>query len=305
MKQILEAILKELGIETKDIEAIIGLSEDDQKTYKPQDIVDKIKAGTKTALMNDDAFLSSIPEEKIGKGILKKIESGQYARFQNELLEAAKKNLGLEDKDLEDLTEEEKKSIKKTMVRIADKHLAKKGGQEGVAAIQKQLADATEALEKKDGEIETKVNEAVDKTTKAFGQRIISTLTKGELGSLDKVKLNVKPEYIIDKVLQKVAAKYEAVLQVGDDDVIHLKQKKNDALAVVGKDNKEILFATALREVVLEEKLGTEEATPGPGGKKKQLIDSSGGDGGNEDGETVVASYIQDKIDKVGDIKAE
>lgn len=293
MKEILIALLKALGIDQKKIDAVLAIKDEDAKNFKPDEIVTDVTTGMKTALENDAEFLGKIPEDKINKDILKKLESGQYTRFQKELIEVAVQKLGLDEKVV--FTDEDKKSIKALAQKMAMEYLKKNNNTAGLEKMQKDLADATDLLTKKDEEFKNQLTEKEKSINTEWGTKYIKSLTKIALGSLDKVKLTTNPDYIVDPILKKIAEKHGAVLEVGADDVIRLKQKANNALHVVGKDNKEITFAQALREVVLEDKVGVEEKPESEEEKRKKLLINSGGEGG-KDGVEEIPDYIKDKI---------
>src|SRR4051812_22577634 len=93
-------LLAAVGVPDDQITALEGLTAEQLKEWKPDELATTIRGLVKTGLENDPTFLASIPKDKINPAILKEIEKGQYARFQNELVEVATKKLGLEDKDL-------------------------------------------------------------------------------------------------------------------------------------------------------------------------------------------------------------
>lgn len=289
------AIFAALGLTQKDIDTIEAITEDQAKDFKPDTVVEAIRKSVKTVLENDQEFLNAIPEDKLPKDVLKRIESGQYTRFQKELLEAATTQLGLSDKDFEDLTAEEKKSIKKTMVKIAEKHLAKNGKVEGLQKMQADLAEARQAVEKKDADWQTKLDASVNDITTKANAKLIKTLTQVQLASLDKIKLNVPAAYITDPVLNKISSKYKIVL--GANDELSIKQLKNDTLDVIDKAGKIVGFKDVLKEVVLEDKLGAEEKIDTPPKKPSTVIVNA-----NEDGETdgvVVPDYIGNRAAEI------
>jgi hypothetical protein len=301
MKQIFAAIMLAMGVPQAKIDSLLAMTDEQAKEFKPDEIVKEIGETQRNKLLNDPEFLNAIPEDKVPETTRKKIESGQYARFQNELIEVAMKKLGLKDK--EDLTDEDKKSIKGLTEKIARTYLEKNNGSDGLKKLQ---ADLQAALEEKTT-LETSLTEKLTNREKElngeFGSKMVNMLTKLQLSNLDKVKLAVQPGYIATPVLEKLRSKYHLNLN-GEE--IELKQKDNPALDVIDKAGKKLSFGEALRAVVLEDKLGTEiteeEGGKAGGGRTKVKVD--GGSGGGEGGEVEVASYISDKMQSVLDAEA-
>lgn len=292
------AIFQALGLSKKDIDALEALKDEQLTDWKPDDTVDSIRTAVKKVLENDPEFLNGIPEDKIPEALRKKYETTQYSRFQNELLDAAKKQLGFDDKDLEQLSAEDRKSIKKTMVKIAELNLSKKNNTEGLKKLQDDYQDALQQLEKKDTDWQTKLDTEMKKVTDTNGEKVVRYLAQNNLASLDKIKLNVPASYIVDPILGKLRSKYSVVME-GDDLV--LRQKDNAALKVVDKKGHELSFAEAIRAQVLEDKVGVEETPEKPGERRKTTVDTSEGGGNNQGG---VPAYIQQAIDKVASAEA-
>lgn len=298
-----------LGLSPEDAKAIDDMTPEQLKDFTGADYVGKVKTGLETALLNDNNFLAKIPEDKVSPDIRKKIESGQYARFMNEITEVAKKKLGLEDKDFEDLSEADKKSLKTMVEKVAVKYVDKKGNVAGLQKMQTDLSAATEALEKKDTEWQEKLTKELEKNNGVANTKLIKTITKVELASLENVKLSVAPGYLVDPVLADLQSKYNAVIVLDEQDNPHLKQKANPALDVM-VDNKVLPFATALKTVVLEKKLGvdsTKEQDDPTKTRKKVVVGGGGNSGeGGEGGDVItVPDYIQNKIDKNPELKPE
>src|SRR4029079_15141549 len=133
-------------------------------------------------------------------------------------------------KDLEQLTAEDRKSIKKTMVKIAELNLSKKNNTEGLKKLQEDYQNALQELEKKDTDWQSKLDTELKKVTDSNGEKLVKFLAQTQLTSLDKVKLNVPASYIVDPVLNKIRGKYSVLLE-GEDLV--LRKKENPALKVV------------------------------------------------------------------------
>jgi hypothetical protein len=285
------AILKALGIAQKDIDAIEALT-DDLKDWTPDATVESVRTAVKKVLENDPDFLNSIPEDKIPEPIRKKYETTQYSRFQNELLDAAKKQLGFEDKDLEQLTPEDRKSIKKTMVKIADLHLGKKNNTEGLKKLQDDYQEALAQLEKKDTDWQTKLDTEVKTVRDGNTDKLVKYLAQTNLATLDKIKLNVPASYIVDPILGKLRSKYTVMME-GDDLV--LRQKANPALKVMDSKGKETSFAEALRAQVLEDKVGVEE-TKEAAERKRTTVDTSEG---HQEGVIQTPDYIKSRMEEI------
>jgi hypothetical protein len=287
------AIMKALGIAQKDIDAIEALKEEDLKDWTPDTTVESIRASVKKVLENDPEFLNSIPEDKIPEPVRKKYETTQYSRFQNELLDAAKKQLGFEDKDLEQLTAEDRKSIKKTMVKIAELTVGKRSNTEGVKKLQEDYQAALQQLEQKDTDWQTKLDTETKKVQDANGEKIVKFLTQSNLSSLDKIKLNVPASYVVDGILSKMKSKYNILLE--NDDLV-LRKKDNAALKVVDAKGKELSFAEALRAQVLEDKVGVEETAEAAAARKRTVVDTSEG---NHDGVIQTPDYIKNRMNEI------
>jgi hypothetical protein len=293
-------ILTALGLPEDKITALSALKDDQLTDWKPDEFVTEIRNAQKTGLLNDADFLNSIPEDKVPDATKKKIESGQYARFQNELIEVATKQLGLEDKEL---TVEDRKSIKGLAKKMAETYLTKKGNVDGLQQMQRDLTDMTAKLEAKDTEWQTTLDNKLKENNGTANTKLLKVLTRSELADLDNIKLNVPAAYVTDPLLAKLSAKYALVLDDNDD--IQLMQKANPALKATDTANKPLVFKQELRKLVLEEKVGVEvKADEGDGKSKKKTVTVGGGEGG-EEGQTTLAipSYIQKNID--ANIKAE
>lgn len=294
-------LLKGLGYNDEQIKAVEEMTPEQLKEWKPDELITAAQTNMKNVLSNDATFLGSIPEDKINKDILKKIESGQYARFQNELIEVATKKLGLDDKEV--LTAEDRKSIKAMTAKIAEAYAVKTGNVDGLKKMQTELSEAQQSLERMKGEHETNLKTELEKVNGTNSAKFIKMLTKVELAGLDDVQLSVAAGFISDPVLQAMSSKYTIVLDANDN--LDIKQKDNANLDVLDKGGKKISFKAAMREEVLTNKLGVEikEDPKNPGGKKKVVIDE-GGNGGAGGGDKGVPSYIQDKIDNNPETKA-
>lgn len=287
------SIFKALGIPQDKIDAIEAIKDDD-KDFKPDETVELVNTTMRTKLSNDQTFLDSIDENKIPAKFKKAIESQQYARFLNELMDTYTKDFKLDPKDL---TEEDKKSIRKMAEKMTTLHFTKNNNVEGMQKMQHELSEAKQALTKKDEEYQTKLNDELSKGTEKYSQKLIRTLAQTYLGSLDKIKLNVAPDYIVDRVLQKMGTKAKVILGPNEDGLI-LKQKDNDKLEYLDeKTGKPISFNDLARVVVLEDKIGLEvKEGGGPGLKKKVVVDT--GDGGGEGDAVEVPGYIEAEINK-------
>jgi len=290
------AILQALGVSKKDIDAIEAL--EDLKDWTPDVTVEEVRNKIKKVLENDPDFLNSIPEDKIPEPVRKKYETTQYSRFQNELLDAAKKQLGFEDTDLEKLTAEDRKSIKKTMVKIAELNLSKKNNTEGLKKLQDDYQAALQELEKKDTDWQTKLETEVKTVSEKTNEKLMKFLAQTHLTSLEKVKLNVPASYIVDPILNKIRGKY-SVLMEGDDLV--LRQKENPALKVVDKKGHDITFMEALRAQVLEDKVGVEDQGQQQQQRTRTTVDTSQG---STQQEVAVPDYIKNNIDRVAQQEA-
>jgi len=302
-------LMKGLGISDDEIKAIEALTPDQMKAWaeKPTDpeslkifdpskYVGNVQTGIKTKLSNDPEFLKTIPEDKIDPAILKKYESGQYARFQNELVEVATKKLGLEDKDL---TADDRKSIKVLAEKIAVSYLSKNTKDGSLKEMQTQLQTALQSVETMKTEHTTNLTKALEETNGKHTAKLIKTLTKVELASIDGITLSVGASFISDPVLSALTAKYAVVLD--DNDNLVLKQKENPKLDVIDTAGKTVTFQQALKETVVANKLGVVKAADDKDKDKdkdkRNKIIIGGGDGGGGEID-LVPSYIADKISK-------
>lgn len=285
-------VLHSLGMPQDQIDALENMKPEELEQFKPDSYIQSVRDAQKTTLLNDNEFLGSIPDEKIPEATKKKIESGQYARFQNEILETAKKNLGLEETDLADMTEDERKSIKKMVTKIAEKHLGKKGNVQGLQDMQKQVQELTVKLEKKDTDWQEKLDGELNKVNGSSQNKLVKVLTKAELSSIEDVTLNVPASYVIEPVLAKLTEKYAVV--IGDNEELLLKQKANPQLDVM-ENGKILTFSQAVKNVVVAEKLGTaksEKVKEEEERKKRTILIK----GERVEDQILLPSYIEDKI---------
>lgn len=264
------------------------------KLFNPGELVKTVQEGMKNVLSNDATFLANIPKDKINPTILKEIEKGQYARFQNELIEVATKKLGLEDKEL---TEEDRKSIKGLAEKMAVTYLTKKGNVEGLKEMQGKLSETMQAMEAlKTSNAET-LQKELEKVNGSHSAKLIKILTKVELAGLPDVQLTVGPSFISDAVLTALSSKYAVVLSE-DGESLDIKQKDNPKLDVLGSNGKKIGFQEALKEIVITNKLGAEvKADPNDPLKKRKVVIGGGGSGDDDDVNDVVDSHIMKKIE--------
>lgn len=286
-------IFKALGIPQADIDAIEALTDDTMKDWKPDATTQAIRTLMKTSLQNDPEFLNAIPEDKIPEATKKKLESGQYARFQNELLTVAKK-FGIEEKEF---TDDDKKSIKGFSEKMMTLYLTKKGNVEGLQAMQKELGEVKQQLEAKEEEWKTKMETEITGVTTKMGTKLMRNTLQASLGSIPGVKLKVGPNVMVDTVMGRLAAKFSIVMK--DNDELDIMNKENNKLEAQDKSGKKIPFTQALKEVVIEDGLGEEVKIDDkkPGDKKKVIIGSD--EGGGEGDAVVVPDYIQQNIDRV------
>lgn len=285
-------LMQGLGVPQEQIDLVEKMEADKVKDFDTTELVNTVKGGFKTQFLNDAEFLNAIPEDKIPQATLKKVEAGQYGRFMNEMLSAAKTKLGLEDADLADLSEDDKKSLGKAFTKIATTHLNKKGGVEGAKKLQEQVSALTDQLAAKDTDWQAKLDTALQETGGKAGARIIKALTKSELATLDGVELVVPANYAISPVLAKLTAKYALV--VNDNDEIELKQKDSPALDAM-EGGKKITFTEALKKIVLEDKVGKERKAEDSKEPRKKVIVGGGSETDGEEG-IVMPDYISKKI---------
>lgn len=290
-------LLTALGVPKESIDALEGLKPEQLKDWKPDELVTAIQTPIQTKLSNDANFLASIPKDKINPTILKEIEKGQYARFQNELVDVATKKLGLEDKEL---TEEDRKSIKGLAEKMAVLYLGKKGNVEGLQKMQQELAEARQALENVKTEHTANLTKELEKVNGANSAKLIKTLIKVGLKDLDGVDLPVAAGFISEPVLALMNSKYSIVLDANDN--LDIKQKDNVALDVIDKAGKKVTFMDALKETVLTNKLGVEKKQEGGGGPRSVIVKPGGGEGGEGGSGELVPSYIANKINKNGNL---
>ena len=133
----------------------------------------------------------------------------------------------------------------------------------------------------------------LEKVNGANTAKLIKTLAKVELAGLEGVTLSVDPKFISEPVLSALSSKYSVVLD--EQDNLVLKQKENPALDVLDAAGKPVTFQQALKQAVLENKLGTEVKVDPNDPKKKKII-VGGKEGGGGDETEVVPSYIAEKI---------
>lgn len=284
-------VLSALGLTKEQTDILENMTPEQLKEFKPDDLVGAAFTGMKTKLTNDAEFLKTIPEDKIDPSILKRYESGQYARFQNELVEVATKKLGLEDKDL---TPEDRKSIKTMAEKMANLYLGKKGNVEGLQKMQGELQEARQKLDEMTTKHQEVLTAELNKLNGANSAKIIRMLTRVELSSMEGISLKVGANLVSDPVLALLNSKYAVVL--GDDDSLSIAQKENPKLKVVDDKGKEVTFAQALKQAALDLKIAdpiTDDGKGGPGKTKKVVV---GDGGGSDDNVTIIPDYIKNKM---------
>lgn len=292
-----------LGIPQEVIDQIEGVTPEQAKDWNADSVSAPVRAALKKTLqpdfLNDAEFLKSIPEDKVPEEVRKKVEAGQYGRFMQEVGQVAKK-LGLEDTDFSDMSEEEKKSLKTYVGKIAEKYLSKKGSVEGAKELQRQVSKLTDDLEAKDKTWQEKLDADLQKVNGSANAKVIKALTRAEMQGLkDELEIGVPVAYITEPVLAKLNAKYSVVLTDGDE--LQLKQKADSNLDVM-ENGKPLTFAQALKNIVVEEKIGKvkdSKQQPGPGDKKKVIIGGVEG----EPGAFELPASIADKVKRNEDLE--
>lgn len=292
-------VLKELGVPDDKIAALEVLTPDQLKDFKAADYTTPALQTIKGKLLNDADFLKSIPEEKLSD-LAKKIESGQYTRFQKELAEVATE-LGI---DVATLPEETKKSIKGLFRETNKQYLAKHGTGENKAAVQELQTKLQESLKNYDDLTKGQqkaLDEALAKQSGTITQKMEKLVVQSKVGAVKE--LNTKPEYVAETAHNKVKAQY---LVVFDTDAMEFKlmQKANPQLDVLKSDGSILSYDEALIAVLdkdgLINKKKDDEDDKGKGKGKQPVKVTVDGD----ETKPAVASYITDKMKAALDAEA-
>lgn len=275
-------ILQAIGLEEADIKTILE-TPDDKTDFDSAPFLEKITTATTTKVLADPKTYEGLTPEKLPEATRKTIESGQYARFINELAEVATKELGL--KEGEDFTPEDKTKLKSFAKKVASVYAGKTAGSADLKKLQQDLLDATEGLNKKDEEWKKKYDDDIDTTKKAGESKLVKLAFTREVADLPG--LLVKPSLISDALFVAVSKAYTVAM---DPDTLEFKvtQKDNPTLDAI-HEGKKLDFKGALALVAKGEKLLDDKKTTPPPPPRTVTVDGS---------DTPIASYIQEKIDK-------
>lgn len=280
MNDAIKKLLAALGLPQAQIDALAAIS--DAKDLKVEDFVTPIKTNFQTQFLNDDTFLESIPEEKTSKTVKKQIESSQYARFMNETQDVTREFAI----SLDDLTPEEKKSLKGTLRAAIKKAQASGADSKTITDLQDKLSQVMAEKTKAETEAEKRVNDAVSSTSKKYADK----LEKANAIAILNGQTTVPAEYVVDTALGKVKEKYTVSFNP-ETLTAELKQKANPQLDVLRQDGSRITLKDALVEQIKEDGIYKEiekEETIAP---KTEKIEVTG-----DATKAVVASYIEKKM---------
>lgn len=247
-------VLERIGLEKADIESISKLP-DDAKDFKPEDYAGKVAAGYENKLMNDTTFLGKLTVDKLPNELKRTVEAGQYGRFMNEFKALAVKQ-GI---DIADLSEEDAKSLNKTVTKVFEKYAGKLGSSEAVTKLQNDLQKALHDKSEIETALPTKLSD-LEKRVKGEMQTTIKKLiASNELANNKNLK--VKASLVIDSLLNRLENKYSLV---NEGTEIFIRQKENPQLKVTDSAGKELTFAEALKaEGVAEDLFNPETVKPG------------------------------------------
>lgn len=281
-----ETLLTSLGIPAEDATKIISLSEEDQKTFDAAPYAEKVKGNYQTQFQNDPNFFSDITIEKLPPDIVKKMESGQYARATNVAKEKIAKALGFTADEIKDLAGEDFKSLDFYIPALAEKYTKSKAGDK---EIQAQLIEARKKLEGFDGYEERIKGQYETESNAKVSSAIFNAALIGELSAIHGLKI---PAGDIAKAANDILQSKYGFERVGDFS-IELRQKANPTMKVLKENSShELTLKDALNDIAVERGWVEKEQESGAGSGKFKVEP-------NEKGVlTMIPPHLQDKISK-------
>lgn len=281
-----ETLLTTLGIAAEDATKIIGLSEEDQKNFDAAPYAEKVKSNYQTQFQNDPNFFSDITIEKLPPDIIKKMESGQYARATNVAKEKIAKALGFTADEIKDLAGEDFKSLDFYIPALAEKYTKSKAGDK---EIQSQLIEARKKLEGFDGYEERIKGQYETESNAKVSSAIFNAALIGELSAIQGLKI---PAGDIAKAANDILQSKYGFERVGDFS-IELRQKANPTMKVLKENSShELTLKDALNDIAVERGWVEKEQESGAGSGKFKVEP-------NEKGVlTMIPPHLQDKISK-------
>lgn len=250
-------ILSALGLSSEQIDRLEAMTPEELRELKVDDFTGQVKSNFKTQFLNDDTFLESIPEEKTSKSVKKNIESAQYARFMNEMKDAARE-LNI---DFSDLSAENQKSLKGFYRETFKKGLSKAGNTQALVELQDKLSQTLADKSNLEATTEKKIQDAIAAETRKYGAKLEKAAINSVLNGIKG--LTVKPEYIAEGVLNKVKDNFTPKFNP-DTMAFDLKQKSNPELDVLKADGKKQTFNEVVMDILKEDELWREPAEPKP-----------------------------------------
>lgn len=280
-----ETLLTTLGIAAEDATKIIGLSEEDQKNFDAAPYAEKVKSNYQTQFQNDPNFFSDITIEKLPPDIIKKMESGQYARATNVAKEKIAKALGFTADEIKDLAGEDFKSLDFYIPALAEKYTKSKAGDK---EIQSQLIEARKKLEGFDGYEERIKGQYETESNAKVSSAIFNAALIGELSAIQGLKI---PAGDIAKAANDILQSKYGFERVGDFS-IELRQKANPTMKVLKENSShELTLKDALNEIAVERGWVEKEVDNGIGHGKMKIVP--------KDGElSMIPPHLQDKISR-------
>lgn len=246
-------ILSALGLSQAQIDILENMTPEQLKELKIEDFTGPVKTSFQNQFLNDEGFLENIPEEKTSKKVKKSLESGQYARFMNEMKDAAKE-LNI---DFSDLSAEDQKSLKGFFRETFKKGLTKAGNADALIELQGKLQQALSEKTTLETNTEKRVSDAVAAESKKYGAKLEKA---GILSILSNIKgLVVKPEFVADQVLNMVKDKFTPKFNP-DTMNFDLKKKDHPDLDVLKTDGSKQTFQETVMDILKTNELWKEPA---------------------------------------------
>lgn len=277
-------VLSSLGLADDKILELENLPADKLADFKPDDLVGLITTGVKTKVLNDPTFYDTLTADKLPEAVRKKMETGQYENFINELSTVAVKKLGLVEG--EDFTKDDARKASLMFEKAAKAYLGKNATNKDLVKIQSDLQEALTQKTELETSLPTKILEAVNKEKLTSGSVIEKLAGMHKLSLVEGMK--VKPSLIIDSIMSKM--KGQATITFDPETMeFAVMQKDHPTLALL-KDGKAVTFDALLQSILEAEKLIDKETAEEVAAREKKRIQIDAG------GTSEIPQYIKDKM---------
>lgn len=281
----LNALVTAVGIEAADIETIMALPAED-KEFKPDEFVGKIRTNIETQVKNDQKFWDSLDENNVNEGFRKKIEAQQYGRAANIVRQKYLKALGLKEEDLSDLGEDDRKNLETFITKATEKYASSKASDK---ELQKQLQEARKKFEDLETEIPNREAKIKQDIETQFNNEKLDFIILAELATVENLK--APAQYLIGKLAAEL--KDENAFMVSGLKA-QPKQKGNPNLDVLEGSKVLTLKDLIVKKLTADGLIGEAKEDEKKGNKKTGTVEvkiDPDGKGGLE-----ISSHILDKI---------